>query len=151
MGFAWLMLIPLFQVLIRDKKEIKSLLGFIIAGASLQAAVIVGFNLYFTLFDRAGVPAFWEQMVETGWGTILAVEYNAIRVFCRSSMYMTVVSLVLMGRLLSAPRFSWKWAALLLLNLFGLFFTYTRSLYLAFFAALAFTSASFLVFLSSMA
>ena len=136
MGFAWLMLIPLFQVLVRNKKEIKTLLGFIIAGASLQAAVIVGFNLYFTLFDRAGVPAFWEQMVETGWGTILAVEYNAIRVFCRSSMYMTVVSLVLMGRLLSAPRFSWKWAALLLLNLFGLFFTYTRSLYLAFFAAL---------------
>ena len=131
MGFAWLGLIPLLQVLITDRNDLKKLFSFIIAGASLQAACIVIFNILFAGIDPDYLPTFVEYIWEAKWGTILACEYNAVRIFCRSSMYMTVSSLILFGRIMKTEKLRFIPAALFLLNLFGLFYTYTRSMYLS--------------------
>ena len=130
-GFAWLGLIPLLQVLITDRLDLKKLLGFIIAGASVQAACIVIFNIFFAGIAPETLPTFVEYIWEAKWGTILACEYNAVRVFCRSSMYMTVSSLILFGRIMKAEKWKILPAVLFMLNLFGLFYTYTRSMYLS--------------------
>lgn len=130
-GFAWLGLIPLLQVLITDGNDLKKLFSFIIAGASLQAVIIVFFNILFSQIIPDYLPTFVEYIWEASWGTILSCEYNAVRVFCRSSMYMTIASLILFGRIMKTDKLKFAPSALFLLNLSGLFYTYTRSMYLS--------------------
>lgn len=136
MGFAWLGLIPLIQVLAADKKDLRRLLNFGLAGATFQAAVCVLFNIVFAGIAPGALTDFVEWIWAIQWGTLLPVEYNAVRIFCRSSMYMTAACLIFLGRQMKEERFSLKYAVLFLLNFTALFYTYTRSMYLTLFIGL---------------
>ena len=135
-GFAWLGLIPLLQVLVKDQKDLRRLVNFGLAGACFQAAVCILFNTLFAGLIPRALPSFVEWIWEIQWGTILPVEYNAVRIFCRSSMYMVVACVILWGRLMRSEKFAVKPALLFLLNFFALFYTYTRSMYLTLLAGL---------------
>ena len=130
-GFAWLALFPLAEVLVRDKKDRRKLTNFALAGAGVQVGLCVLFNILFAGIVPDALPSFVERIWEATWGTILACEYNAVRIFCRSSLYMAVACVLLLGRLTLAKGKQAVWyAALFLLNFFALFYTYTRSVYL---------------------
>ena len=135
-GFAWLGLIPLLQVLIKDRSDLRRAVNFGLAGASFQAAVCVLFNILFAGLIPRSLPSFVEWIWKIQWGTILQVEYNAVRIFCRSSMYLVVACVILWGRLMRSEKLSLKYALLFLLNFFALFYTYTRSMYLTLLAGL---------------
>ena len=135
-GFAWLGLIPLLQVLIKDRSDLRRAVNFGLAGASFQAAVCVLFNILFTGLIPRSLPSFVEWIWKIQWGTILQVEYNAVRIFCRSSMYLVVACVILWGRSMRSEKLSLKYALLFLLNFFALFYTYTRSMYLTLLAGL---------------
>ena len=130
MGFAWLGLIPLAWVLIKDRAELRRLINFGLAGATFQAALCLLFNILFSAVIPRSLPAFVEWIWEIQWGTILQVEYNAVRIFCRSSMYMVVACMVLGGRIMKSDKLPLKQMLLFLLNFIALFYTYTRSMYL---------------------
>lgn len=136
MGFAWLGLIPLMQVLARDKEDLRRVVNFGLAGATFQAALCLIFNIVFAGIAPGALPDFVEWIWEIQWGTLLPVEYNAVRIFCRSSMYMAVACVLFLGRQMKRERFSAKYALLFLVNFIALFFTYTRSMYLTLFAGL---------------
>ena len=88
MGFAWLVLIPVFFVILKEPERRRFALRAALAGASLQAAVCVVFNILFAGIAPEVLPDFVEGVWAGGWGTVLAVEYNAVRIFCRSSLYL---------------------------------------------------------------
>ncbi|MBO4837754.1 MAG: O-antigen ligase family protein [Lachnospiraceae bacterium] len=136
MGFAWLGLIPLIQVLVRDKDDLWRVISFGLAGATFQAVLCVLFNIIFAGVAPDALPGFVEWIWDIQWGTLLPVEYNAVRIFCRSSMYMVIACVLFLGRQMKSERFSIKYAVLFLLNFIALFFTYTRSMYLTLFAGL---------------
>lgn len=136
MGFAWLGLIPLSQALVKSREDLRRLINFGIAGASFQAALCLLFNILFARIIPRALPSFVEWIWEIQWGTILQVEYNAVRIFCRSSMYLCVACVVLIGRCMKPDKLPWKTALLFLLNFYGIFYTYTRSMYLTILAGL---------------
>ena len=131
MGFAWLGLIPFMSMLLREELWMKRALSAIVIGASVQAALCVIFNIVFAAIAPQALPDFVEGIWAAGWGTILAVEYNAVRVFCRSCMMIVIACVLLFGAIMRREKFSPGLAALFLLNFFALFYTYTRSIYLA--------------------
>ncbi len=129
-GFAWLFLVPVFGIVFRTREDYHRLLSFTLAGASIQAVLSVGMNAVF-----AGISA---DLVETAlkpvwgwyWGTILAVEYHAFRIFCRGCIYMVLGCGICLTRLVSLKKFRAGYAVLFVLNAEGLILTFTRSIYL---------------------
>ena len=139
MGFAWLFLLPFFFVLLRDPERRRHIFRAAVAGASLQAALCVLCNIVFAGVVPEVLPDFVEGVWAGGWGTILAVEYNAVRIFCRSSLYLIAACALLFTELVRRKEHLLGPAALFLLNFFALFYTYTRSMYLALGAVLLLT------------
>ena len=136
MGFAWMGLFPLTLGIIRSREDLQRVLRFLIAGASVQACLYFIFNIVFAGIAPQALPSFIERVWEAQWGSILHVEYNAVRTFGRSSLYMLVACLLLLGRIMKDEKINRGAAALFVLNFTALFYTYTRSLYLTVFASL---------------
>ena len=126
-GFMWLFLIPVFVAVVRSRDRLRTLLSWVLAGAVIQAAVILAVNAAVVLSDNPEPLCRW--LTDHSIGLVDIVSNKLVRVFFKSSPYMIVGCVVVLFRQARAPKLRWRYVLVVSLLLCALLLSYTRSLY----------------------
>lgn len=126
-GFMWLFLIPVLVATVRSRQRLRVLLSWVLAGAVIQAAVILAVNAAVVLSDNPEPLCRWLN--EHAVGIVDVVSARLVRVFFKSSPYMVVACVIALFRQAQAPKLRWRYVLAVSLLLCALLLSFTRSLY----------------------
>lgn len=126
-GFMWLFLIPVFVAVVRSRDRLRTLLSWVLAGAVIQAALILAVNAAVVLSDNPEPLCRW--LTARSVGLVDIVSNKLVRVFFKSSPYMIVGCVVMLFRQARAPKLRWRYVLAVSLLLCALLLSFTRSLY----------------------
>lgn len=126
-GFMWLFLIPVFVAVVRSRDRLRTLLSWVLAGALIQAALILAVNAAVVLSDNPEPLCRW--LTARSVGLVDIVSNKLVRVFFKSSPYMIVGCVVVLFRQARAPKLRWRYVLAVSLLLCALLLSFTRSLY----------------------
>lgn len=126
-GFMWLFLIPVFVAVARSRDRLRTLLSWVLAGALIQAALILAVNAAVVLSDNPEPLCRW--LTARSIGLVDIVSNKLVRVFFKSSPYMIVGCVVVLFRQARAPKLRWRYVLAVALLFNALLLSYTRSLY----------------------
>lgn len=126
-GFMWLFLIPVFVAVVRSRDRLRTLLSWVLAGAVIQAALILAVNAAVVLSDNPEPLCRW--LTARSVGLVDIVSDKLVRVFFKSSPYMIVGCVVVLFRQARAPKLRWRYVLVVSLLLCALLLSFTRSLY----------------------
>ena len=126
-GFMWLFLIPVFVAVVRSRDRLRTLLSWVLAGAVIQAALILAVNAAVVLSDNPEPLCRW--LTARSIGLVDIVSNKLVRVFFKSSPYMIVGCVVVLFRQARAPKLRWCYVLAVALLFNALLLSYTRSLY----------------------
>lgn len=126
-GFMWLFLIPVFVAVVRSRDRLRTLLRWVLAGALIQAALILAVNAAVVLSDNPEPLCRW--LTARSIGLVDIVSNKLVRVFFKSSPYMIVGCVVVLFRQARAPKLRWRYVLAVALLFNALLLSYTRSLY----------------------
>ena len=126
-GFMWLFLIPVFVAVVRSRDRLRTLLSWVLAGALIQAALILAVNAAVVLSDNPEPLCRW--LTARSIGLVDIVSNKLVRVFFKSSPYMVVGCVVVLFRQARAPKLRWRYVLAVALLFNALLLSYTRSLY----------------------
>ena len=126
-GFMWLFLIPVFVAVVRSRDRLRTLLSWVLAGAVIQAALILAVNAAVVLSDNPEPLCRW--LTAHSIGLVDIVSNKLVRVFYKSSPYMIVGCVVMLFRQARAPKLRWRYVLAVSLLLCALLLSFTRSLY----------------------
>ena len=126
-GFMWLFLIPVFVAVVRSRDRLRTLLSWVLAGAVIQAALILAVNAAVVLSDNPEPLCRW--LTAHSIGLVDIVSNKLVRVFFKSSPYMIVGCVVMLFRQARAPKLRWRYVLAVALLFNALLLSYTRSLY----------------------
>lgn len=126
-GFMWLFLIPVFVAVVRSRDRLRTLLSWVLAGAVIQAALILAVNAAVVLSDNPEPLCRW--LTAHSIGLVDIVSNKLVRVFFKSSPYMIVGCVVMLFRQARAPKLRWRYVLAVSLLLCALLLSFTRSLY----------------------
>ena len=126
-GFMWLFLIPVFVAVVRSRDRLRTLLSWVLAGAVIQAALILAVNAAVVLSDNPEPLCRW--LTARSIGLVDIVSNKLVRVFFKSSPYMIVGCVVVLFRQARAPKLRWRYVLVVSLLLCALLLSFTRSLY----------------------
>lgn len=126
-GFMWLFLIPVFVAVVRSRDRLRTLLSWVLAGALIQAALILAVNAAVVLSDNPEPLCRW--LTARSVGLVDIVSNKLVRVFFKSSPYMIVGCVVMLFRQARAPKLRWRYVLAVSLLLCALLLSFTRSLY----------------------
>lgn len=126
-GFMWLFLIPVFVAVVRSRDRLRTLLSWVLAGALIQAALILAVNAAVVLSDNPEPLCRW--LTAHSIGLVDIVSNKLVRVFFKSSPYMIVGCVVMLFRQARAPKLRWRYVLAVSLLLCALLLSFTRSLY----------------------
>lgn len=126
-GFMWLFLIPVFVAVVRSRDRLRTLLSWVLAGALIQAALILAVNAAVVLSDNPEPLCRW--LTAHSIGLVDIVSNKLVRVFFKSSPYMIVGCVVMLFRQARAPKLRWRYVLVVSLLLCALLLSFTRSLY----------------------
>lgn len=126
-GFMWLFLIPVFVAVVRSRDRLRILLSWVLAGAVIQAALILAVNAAVVLSDNPEPLCRW--LTARSIGLVDIVSNKLVRVFFKSSPYMIVGCVVVLFRQARAPKLRWRYVLAVALLFNALLLSYTRSLY----------------------
>lgn len=126
-GFMWLFLIPVFVAVVRSRDRLRTLLSWVLAGAVIQAALILAVNAAVVLSDNPEPLCRW--LTAHSIGLVDIVSDKLVRVFFKSSPYMIVGCVVMLFRQARAPKLRWRYVLAVSLLLCALLLSFTRSLY----------------------
>ena len=126
-GFMWLFLIPVFVAVVRSRDRLRTLLSWVLAGAVIQAALILAVNAAVVLSDNPERLCRW--LTARSVGLVDIVSNKLVRVFFKSSPYMIVGCVVVLFRQARAPKLRWRYVLVVALLFNALLLSYTRSLY----------------------
>ena len=126
-GFMWLFLIPVFVAVVRSRDRLRTLLSWVLAGAVIQAALILAVNAAVVLSDNPEPLCRW--LTARSIGLVDIVSNKLVRVFFKSSPYMIVGCVVVLFRQARAPKLRWRYVLAVSLLLCALLLSFTRSLY----------------------
>lgn len=126
-GFMWLFLIPVFVAVVRSRDRLRTLLSWVLAGAVIQAALILAVNAAVVLSDNPEPLCRW--LTAHSIGLVDIVSNKLVRVFFKSSPYMIVGCVVVLFRQARAPKLRWRYVLVVALLFNALLLSYTRSLY----------------------
>ena len=126
-GFMWLFLIPVFVAVVRSRDRLRTLLSWVLAGAVIQAALILAVNAAVVLSDNPEPLCRW--LTARSVGLVDIVSNKLVRVFFKSSPYMIVGCVVVLFRQAGAPKLRWRYVLAVALLFNALLLSYTRSLY----------------------
>ena len=126
-GFMWLFLVPVFVAVVRSRDRLRTLLSWVLAGALIQAALILAVNAAVVLSDNPEPLCRW--LTARSVGLVDIVSGKLVRVFFKSSPYMIVGCVVVLFRQARAPRLRWRYVLAVALLFNALLLSYTRSLY----------------------
>ena len=87
-GFMWLFLVPVLVATVRSRQRLRVLLSWVLAGAVIQAALILAVNAAVVLMDDPAPLCRWLN--EHTVGIVDVVSARLVRVFFKSSPYMIV-------------------------------------------------------------
>ena len=126
-GFMWLFLIPVSVAVVRSRDRLRTLLSWVLAGALIQAALILAVNAAVVLSDNPEPLCRW--LTARSVGLVDIVSGKLVRVFFKSSPYMIVGCVVVLFRQARAPKLRWRYVLAVALLFNALLLSYTRSLY----------------------
>ena len=126
-GFMWLFLIPVFVAVVRSRDRLRTLLSWVLAGALIQAALILAVNAAVVLSDNPEPLCRW--LTARSIGLVDIASNKLVRVFFKSSPYMIVGCVVVLFRQARAPKLRWRYVLAVALLFNALLLSYTRSLY----------------------
>ena len=126
-GFMWLFLIPVFVAVVRSRDRLRTLLSWVLAGAVIQADLILAVNAAVVLSDNPEPLCRW--LTARSVGLVDIVSNKLVRVFFKSSPYMIVGCVVVLFRQARAPKLRWRYVLAVALLFNALLLSYTRSLY----------------------
>lgn len=126
-GFMWLFLIPVFVAVVWSRDRLRTLLSWVLAGAVIQAALILAVNAAVVLSDNPEPLCRW--LTAHSIGLVDIVSNKLVRVFFKSSPYMIVGCVVVLFRQARAPKLRWRYVLAVALLFNALLLSYTRSLY----------------------
>ena len=126
-GFMWLLLVPVLVATVRSRQRLRVLLSWVLAGAVIQAAVILAVNAGVVLMDDPAPLCRWLN--EHAVGIVDVVSARLVRVFFKSSPYMVVACVIALFRQAQAPKLRWRYVLAVSLLLCALLLSFTRSLY----------------------
>ena len=126
-GFMWLFLVPVFVAVVRSRDRLRTLLSWVLAGALIQAALILAVNAAVVLSDNPEPLCRW--LTARSIGLVDIVSNKLVRVFFKSSPYMIVGCVVVLFRQARAPKLRWRYVLAVALLFNALLLSYTRSLY----------------------
>lgn len=126
-GFMWLFLIPVLVAVVRSRDRLRTLLSWVLAGAVIQAALILAVNAAVVLSDNPEPLCRW--LTAHSIGLVDIVSNKLVRVFFKSSPYMIVGCVVVLFRQARAPKLRWRYVLAVALLFNALLLSYTRSLY----------------------
>lgn len=126
-GFMWLFLIPVFVAVVRSRDRLRTLLSWVLAGAVIQAALILAVNAAVVLSDNPEPLCRW--LTAHSIGLVDIVSNKLVRVFFKSSPYMIVGCVAVLFRQARAPKLRWRYVLAVALLFNALLLSYTRSLY----------------------
>lgn len=126
-GFMWLFLIPVFVAVVRSRDRLRTLLSWVLAGAVIQAALILAVNAAVVLSDNPEPLCRW--LTARSVGLVDIVSNKLVRVFFKNSPYMIVGCVVVLFRQARAPKLRWRYVLAVALLFNALLLSYTRSLY----------------------
>ena len=126
-GFMWLFLIPVSVAVVRSRDRLRTLLSWVLAGALIQAALILAVNAAVVLSDNPEPLCRW--LTARSVGLVDIVSGKLVRVFFKSSPYMIVGCVVALFRQARAPKLRWRYVLAVALLFNALLLSYTRSLY----------------------
>lgn len=126
-GFMWLFLIPVFVAVVRSRDRLRTLLSWVLAGAVIQAALILAVNAAVVLSDNPEPLCRW--LTAHSIGLVDIVSNKLVRVFFKSSPYMIVGCVVVLFCQARAPKLRWRYVLAVALLFNALLLSYTRSLY----------------------
>lgn len=130
-GFLYLFLVPVSVNCVRGKKRIRTIMNVILLGATIQALLILGINLYCEL-GSANWKDLYQPLMDIHLGTISNIS-GIYRIFMRSSPYLIVASVIAIYRQLENERLKVSYIIITAIYLFSLLLSFTRSLYGSFF------------------
>ena len=125
-GFMWLLLVPVLVATVRSRQRLRVLLSWVLAGAVIQAAVILAVNAGVVLMDDPAPLCRWLN--EHAVGIVDVVSARLVRVFFKSSPYMVVACVIALFRQAQAPKLRWRYVLAVSLLLCALLLSFTRSL-----------------------
>ena len=109
------------------RQRLRVLLSWVLAGAVIQAAVILAVNAGVVLMDDPAPLCRWLN--EHAVGIVDVVSARLVRVFFKSSPYMVVACVIALFRQAQAPKLRWRYVLAVSLLLCALLLSFTRSLY----------------------
>ncbi len=137
-GFAWLFLIPVAMVTIKDGPHFEFIQKCIIWGALIQAILIIGINIVCLVQNELNKPIN-QILISTQIGNIDYITTNLFRIFTKSSSYLIVGIIFATYKQVCSKKFIWVYAISAGVCLCALMLTYTRSIYGAAFITIGFT------------
>ncbi len=127
-GFMWLFTVPALVVTVDTKKKFNGILNAIVAGALIQALMVLVIYFGCCLIDE-GIRYFYQPMLDLQIGTVNTISKTVVRIFMRSSPYMILACSVVFFKQLKQEKLKAKYVFAISLFLFCLLFSFTRSLF----------------------
>ena len=127
-GFMWLYLVPVAVAVVTSRQRLEKLLSCVIAGAVLQAVLIIGIHTLCSV-DSIWQYYLYDPFIKLQLGTISYVSEGLFRIFTNSSPYMVIGCALMLFRQVKEDKLRWRYVIGIAICLNGLLLTFTRSLY----------------------
>ncbi len=127
-GFMWLFTVPVLVVTVDTKRRFNGILNSIVAGALIQALMVLVIHFGCCLIDE-GIKYFYQPMLDLQIGTVNTISNNTVRIFMRSSPYMILACSIVFFKQLKQEKLNVKYIILSSLFLFCVLFSFTRSIF----------------------
>ena len=127
-GFMWLFTVPGLVVTVSNKKRFECILSAIVAGAFIQAMIVLCIHFGCCLLDE-GIGYFYKPVFNLQIGTVNTISSTVFRIFMRSSPYMILACSIVFFRQLKEEKLRLRYIFAIVLFIFCILLSFTRSLF----------------------
>lgn len=127
-GFMWLFLVPVVIAIVNSKERFEKIITTLVFGAFLQGCFVLIINLICVVVPE-GIKIFYTPLMTTMMGNVSNITEIIIRIFMKSSPYMTLAVCVAVFRQIKLKKLNFFYTLVIVVCTNALIFSFTRSLY----------------------
>jgi len=127
-GFAWLFLVPVLMVILKDRSMIRWILNSIILGSVFQALFVLTVNIVCSVVPN-GASILHDPILDSQMGSIGAISERLFRIFTKSSPYMVFTCGLVIFRQTELKKLNLWYVLVFALCMNALLLSFTRSIY----------------------
>ncbi len=127
-GFLWLFLVPIVLAVVDNRERIHIIMKCIVVGATIQAALIIGLNI-FCIYFKNWYVVLHKQLLQLQVCFLDNVTGSLFRVFFKSSPYLIVGCVCMLYYQIVGNRLKWLYSLCTAICLNAILISFTRSLY----------------------